>query len=183
MLSPVYNESVIAERVKEIASRMNADFGGEKDYVHVIVTLNGAFMFAADLIRQCKFPMMVHFVGASSYMGTEQQKDLRINADALPRSFGNKPVILIEDIVDSGRTIGKLRQMMVDRFAGTIKVVALLRRQGGGGNADYYGFTVPPGLFVVGYGLDLDGRFRELRDIQALNTATMMPGDTHKQMC
>jgi hypoxanthine phosphoribosyltransferase len=172
MLSPLYSESVIAERVREIADRLNAQYA-KADLVHAIVTLNGAFIFAADLVRQLKFPLMLHFAGATSYMGTEQQKDLRINADAIPHSFGNKPVILIEDIIDSGKTISKLRQIMADRFASSITVVALLRRQGGGGNADYFGFTVPPGLFVVGYGLDLDGRYRELRDIQGFVPATM----------
>ena len=170
MLSPLYSETVIADRVKEIADRMNADFTGA-DLVHIIVTLNGAFIFAADLVRQLKFPIVLHFAGATSYMGTEQSKNLRINADALPPSFGNKPVILIEDIVDTGNTVNKLRQIMADRFASMIRVAALLRRQSGGGKADYYGFTVPNGLFVVGYGLDLDGRYREFRDIRTITSA------------
>ena len=182
MLSQLYSQSVISDRVVEIAGRLNEDFKGE-ELVHVIVTLNGAFMFAADLIRKCDFPMMVHFVGAASYTGTEQDKDVRINASAVPPSFGNKPVILVEDIVDSGNTIGKLRQIMADRYASTIKVVSLLRRQGGGGTADYFGFTVPPGLFVVGYGLDLDGRYRELKEIKALDTATVAPGGNKNQLC
>lgn len=167
MLSALYSESVIHDRVRDIADRLNKDYS-DSDLVHIIVTLNGAFMFAADLIRYLKFPIVLHFAGASSYMGEEssENKNLRINADAIPLSFGNKPVILLEDIIDSGKTVGKLRQILVDRFASSISVVALLRRQGGGtAAADYYGFTVPQGLFIVGYGLDLDGRYRELREI------------------
>lgn len=180
MLSPLYSESVIADRVREIAERMNADFKNA-DIVHVIVTLNGSFMFAADLVRQLRFPIVMHFAGATSYTGVER-KQLRINAEALPPSFGNKPVILIEDIVDTGNTIGALRQMIAERFASEIKVAALLRRQSGGGKADYYGFTVPAGLFVVGYGLDLDGRYRELRDIKTVGVTTSTAGDA-RNLC
>lgn len=173
MLSALYSEAVIHDRVREIADRLNKDYG-DSDLVHIIVTLNGAFMFAADLIRHLKFPIVLHFAGASSYMGEQssENKNLRINADAIPVSFGNKPVILLEDIIDSGKTIGKLRQILVDRFASSITTVALLRRQGGVATAaDYFGFTVPQGLFIVGYGLDLDGRYRELRDICSVGAA------------
>lgn len=178
MLSPLYTEAVIQDRVSEIADKLNADFTGE-DLVHVIVTLNGAFIFAADLIRKLNFPVVLHFAGATSYMGNEDSKHMRINADALPKSFGNMPVILLEDIIDSGNTIGKLRHILVDKFAGSINVVALLRRQGAEGQPDYFGFTVPQGLFIVGYGLDLDGRYRELRDIQTVGIST----SSNKSMC
>ncbi|MEC9290959.1 MAG: phosphoribosyltransferase family protein [Pseudomonadota bacterium] len=170
MMTSLYSASAIDERVKDIAEDINKEFAGQ-DSIHAVVTLNGAFVFAADLIRHLKVPLVMHFAGATSYFGTNQ-KDLRINADALPPSFGGKPVLLIEDIVDSGNTIAMLRQIMADRSAGTIRVATLLKRQGSSGVADFYGFTVPEGLFVIGYGMDIDGRYRELPEIQTLGTAT-----------
>jgi len=170
MLSPLYSESAIAERVRNIAERLNDEYRDE-EVVHIVVTLSGAFIFAADLLRKLKFPIVVHFSGAAPYMGEEQQSQLRVSADDIPASFGNRPVVIIEDIVDSGNTMAKLRQLVVDRFASSIKVVALLKRQGSDSRADYYGFTVPRGLFVVGYGLDLDGRYRELREIHTVGIA------------
>lgn len=174
MLSPLYSSSAIAERVQDIADAINKEFDGESS-IHAVVTLNGAFMFAADLIRHVKIPLVLHFAGATSYFGTNQ-KDLRINADALPPSFGGSPVLLIEDIVDSGNTIAMLRQIMADRSAGTIRVASLLKRQDSKGVADFYGFTVPKGLFVVGYGMDLDGRYRELSEIKTLSMMTGSAG-------
>lgn len=170
MLSEVYSAGAIAERVKEIASHINREFKDEK-IIHAVVTLNGSFMFAADLIRHVKVPMEVHFAGTASYSGREKQ-DLRINPDAFPKSFGNAPVIIIEDIVDSGATIKQLRTLMAERFASHIKVASLLRRQGGNADPDWFGFTVPKNLFVVGYGMDMDGRFRELPDLKAISAAT-----------
>ena len=169
MLTPVYSASAIKERVANIAEDLNKDFSVDET-VHVIVTLNGSFMFAADLLRLLKFPVVVHFAGASSYLGTETQ-NLRIDPDSFPKSFGNKPVILIEDVVDTGKTLGLLRQIIADRFAGSIKVASLLKRQGGVG-CDYHGFTIPKDMFVVGYGMDMDGRYRELPDLRAIGSAT-----------
>ncbi len=168
MLSPLYSESAIADRVNDIADKLNAAYKGN-ELVHIVVTLSGAFIFAADLIRLLNFPIVVHFSGAAPYRGeSEPQSDLRVNADEIPPSFGNRPVVLIEDILESGKTVKKLRQIVADRMASSIEVVALLKRQSSDYKADYFGFTLPKGLFVVGYGLDLDGRYREMKEIQTV---------------
>ena len=170
MLSEVYSASAISDRVKDIAASINREYKDET-ILHVIVTLNGSFMFAADLIRQIDVPIEVHFAGTASYSGREKQ-DMRINPDAFPRSFGNAPVVIVEDIVDSGATIKQLRTLLAERFASSIKIASLLRRQSGNANPDWYGFTIPQNLFVVGYGMDMDGRYRELPDIRAISAAT-----------
>jgi hypoxanthine phosphoribosyltransferase len=175
MLSPVYSAASIKDRIEQIATAINKDYDGET-LIHVVITLNGSFMFAADLIRQIKVPMEVHFAGTASYSGTETE-DLRINPEAFPKSFGNNPVLIIEDIVDTGITIATLRTLIAERFASNIKVATLLRRQDGAGKADYYGFTIPQGLFVVGYGMDINGMYRGLPDLKAISTGT------HKGMC
>lgn len=175
-LSSLYSEATLQSRVKELAAQIRADLDAYPN-IHAVVAMNGAFMFAADLIRQLNLPLEMHFAGASSYHGMTQGA-LEINADALPPSFGNQPVLLIEDIMDSGNTINALRKIMVERQASVIKTVALLKRQGAEGQLDYNGFTVPRGLFVVGYGLDLDGRYRDLKDLKTFDAATMAKGTT-----
>lgn len=175
MLSPVYSAASIKDRIEQIATAINKDYTDET-LVHVVITLNGSFMFAADLIRKIEVPMEVHFAGTASYSGTETE-DLRINPEAFPKSFGNSPVLIIEDIVDSGVTITILRNLIAERFASNIKVATLLRRQDGAGKSDYYGFTIPQGLFVVGYGMDMNGMYRGLPDIKAISTGM------HKGIC
>ena len=170
MLSQAHSAAAISERVKDIANAINKRYEHEK-MLHIIITLNGAFMFGADLIRLLNVPVEVHFAGTGSYSGREK-KDLRIDPDALPKSFGNTPVIILEDIMDSGATIGHLRDILARRFASEIKVATLLRRQSGTADADWYGFTVPKGLFVVGYGMDMNGRYRELPDLNVVGIAT-----------
>lgn len=174
-MTNLYSAGSIKERVEKIAKDINNDFKGE-ELVHIVITLNGAFMFAADLVRLLDIPQQISFASASSYVGTQQGDSLSLNMDSLPRSFGNKPVILIEDIMDTGNTVTALRQVLADRMASTIKIAALLKRQGCDGHADYFGFTVPRGLFVIGYGMDMDSRYRELSDIQVLDGATMSGG-------
>ena len=180
MLSPLYSESAIADRVQDIADKLNKTYQGD-EIVHIVVTLSGAFIFSADLIRLLKFPIVVHFSGAAPYMGeNEPQSSLRVNADEIPPSFGNRPVVLIEDIVDNGNTLKKLRQIVADRMASSIEVVTLLKRQNSDAKADYCGFTIPKNLFVVGYGLDLDGRYRELKE---LKTFGIIAANDRKTMC
>ncbi len=173
-LTPLYSVNAIQDRVKQIAESLNKEYANE-GLVHAVVVLNGAFMFAADLIRELDLPLVVHFVGAPDYESSES-KAMRIQLDTLPKSFGNSPVLIIEDIVDGGNTIGKMRTELANRFAARIEVAALLKRQGGEGKADYHGFTVPKGLYLVGYGLDLDGRYRDIREICTFGTSTVKGG-------
>ena len=168
MMTELYSANAISERVEDIADDLNRAFKGAK-VVHAVVTLNGAFMFAADLVRHLDLPLVMHFAGEQSYLGT-QQGEMRINVNALPRSFNNEPVLVIEDIMDTGNTADILRGMIAERQSGQIKIAALLKRQGGDGAADYHAFTLPRGLFVVGYGMDMDGRYRELSNIYTMTS-------------
>lgn len=180
MLAPLYSESAISDRVHDIADKLNAQYK-ESEMVHIVVTLSGAFIFAADLIRLLDFPIIVSFSGLAPYAGENApQSNLRVNADEIPPSFGNCPVIIIEDIIDSGKTVSKLRQIVADRMAASIEVVALLKRQSSDAKADYFGFTIPKNLFIVGYGLDLDGKYRELKEIK---TVGVIASSETKAMC
>lgn len=169
-LTPMYSAAAIAERVNDMAATINRDFANA-DMVHVIVTLNGAFIFAADLIRKLNIPLMVHFAGGGTQYEGQTRRELALQPEALPHSFGNQPVIILEDLMDGGNTVTELRKLCVERSCGALKVAALLKRQGADGTVDYYGFTLPKGVFVVGYGMDMDGLFREMGDVAALGTA------------
>ncbi len=170
-METLYSAATIQSRVKDLADAINRDLKGSPE-VHVIITLNGAFMFAADLVRHLNFPMVLHFTGGSFFEGPIKH-DVSINPETLPSNFGGAPVLLLEDMLDSGKTINQLRQVFADRQAGRIQIATLLKRQGGKAEADHIGFTIPRQLFVVGYGLDLDGRYRELKEIFTLTNTTL----------
>lgn len=168
MISSIYSAGTIANRVKDIAAEINRDYKGQE--IHIIITLTGAFVFAADLIRHLTIPVIVNFAGSQSFSGKGAQ-DLRIDSDSIPPSFGNKPVLIIEDIIANGETVGTIRNLLADRFTGSIKVATLLKRQEAKIKADYCGFTIPKDTFIVGYGMDMDGKYRELPDIRAITNA------------
>lgn len=165
----LYSASSIDERVSNIAKDIQKDFHGANP-LHVVVTMNGAFMFAADLVRRINLPMVLHFTGGSYFEGAVKH-EVSMSGDTLPSSFSGAPVLLIEDVLDTGKSVGHLRQMLADRQASTISVATLLKRQGGGAKANYSAFTIPQELFVVGYGMDMDGRYRELKDIHTFATS------------
>jgi hypoxanthine phosphoribosyltransferase len=167
MMQPLYSQQVIANRVEKLADELNKKYKDESN-VHMVVTLNGAFIFAADLIRKLKFPVTLCFAGSVT-SNVQQVGDTRINSNALPKSFGNEPVIVLEDIIDSGKTIAILREMIASKFASSIDIVALVKRQSCKIAPDYACFTVPEGMFLVGYGLDLENRYRELPGIFSID--------------
>lgn len=167
LMQPLYSNKVIANRIEKLADELNKKYSQESN-VHMVVTLNGAFIFAADLIRKLKFPLTLCFAGSVT-SNVQQISDTRINANALPKSFGQQPVIVLEDIIDSGKTIGVLREMIAEKYASSIEVIALVKRQSCKVAPDYACFTVPEGMFLVGYGLDLDNRYRELSGIFAID--------------
>ena len=167
MLQPLYSKANIENRIEKLADELNKKYGSEKT-VHLVVTLNGSFIFAADLIRKLKFPLTMCFAGSITSK-VDQVSDTRINSNALPKSFGSTPVLILEDIIDSGKTIGVLRTIVAERFPSSIEVLALIKRQSCTIAPDYSCFTVPEGVFLVGYGLDLDNRYRELAGIYTID--------------
>jgi len=152
----------IAERVKLLAAELNADYEGRE--LLVIGILNGSFIFMADLIRELNIDLKVEFMGVSSYMdGVENSGKLLITKD-IHLSLNVADVLVVEDIIDSGVTAARLVEMLKSRNPRSIKVCALLNKQSRRVNsfsADYIGFEIED-EFVVGYGLDCAGRFRQL---------------------
>ena len=165
----LYSSSAIQDRVSDIASHLNSELKGSP-VVHVIVMMNGSFIFAADLVRKLNLPVVLHFTGGSYFEGAIK-REIGLREETLPSSFNNAPVVLVEDIIAEGKSINKLRQLLSDRQAKSISLASLLKRQGTDISPDHCAFTIPDEMFVVGYGLDLDGRYRELQDIYHLASA------------
>lgn len=158
----LFNPQEIQVQIERLASEIKQDFSGEA--IHLVGVLNGSFVFMADLVRSLHGQeLTTDFISVSSYEGTEStgQVEWRLKPKI---DFKNKNVIFIEDIVDTGRTMDALLKETKDMGAKTIKVCSLLHkpsREEIKVDIDYLGFTIED-KFVIGYGLDFDGRYREL---------------------
>lgn len=174
MMKMLYSAEAIQSRVADLSATLNKQLAGNRQ-VHVVVTMNGAFMFAADLCRQLLVPQVLHFTGGSYFQGAIKQ-DIAMSEQTLPSNFNLAPVVVIEDMLDSGTSLRQLRQMLGERGAGPITVVTLFKRVGSSAVADHVAFSLPKELFVIGYGLDMDGRYRELPALYTFEN-TVMSGE------
>lgn len=160
-ITPFISKEQIERRIRELGAQIARDFNGEE--LHVIGVLNGAFVFCADLIRSTNLPIVVHFIKASSYEGTQSSGRLNISLD-LSADITGKNILLVEDIIDTGLTITKLIELMKASSPKSLKVASLLykpARTVHKVDIDYLGFEIED-KFVIGFGLDFNGRYREL---------------------
>jgi hypoxanthine phosphoribosyltransferase len=158
----VVTEDAIRARIAELGERITRDFADEPPLL--ICVLKGAFVFLADLARAIRLPVEVDFMAVSSYgASTRSSGVVRIVKD-LDIDLAGRRVILVEDIVDSGLTLTYLRRNLAARQPKTLDVCALFVRQGNQKTEEelrYVGFEIPP-AFVLGYGLDVAERYRNL---------------------
>lgn len=162
-LETMYSAEEIRSRVIEIGAQITHDYAG-KDLVMVGV-LKGSCIFLADLIREIDLPLKIDFMAVSSYKdGTVSTGDVEILKD-LTNPIRDKDVIICEDIVDTGLTLFRLMEILGSRGASSLKIATLLDkpepRIKKELKIDYCGFQIP-NKFVVGYGLDAAGRYRNL---------------------
>jgi len=152
----------IAKRVKELGAEITRDYK-DRNLVLVII-LKGSFIFAADLCRAIDLPLRVDFLGVRSYgEGTESSGVVQITND-LSKPISGQDVLIVEDIVDTGLTIAHLMDLFHTRNPSTIKVASLLHKPARARvtvKIDYLGFTIED-KFVVGYGLDVAERYRNI---------------------
>lgn len=157
-------EKYITERVSSLARELEEK---EKDNDPVfVVVLNGAFMFASDLMKSIAFDCEVRFIKVTSYEGLKSTGEVHFDESVLGNVKGRN-LILVEDIVDSGTTMHHLLPKIKDMEVQSVKVATLLHKPDATVHEvplDYIGFSIPD-LFVVGYGLDYNDRGRNLRDI------------------
>ncbi len=167
-LTMLISRSVIEQTVARLAEEISEDYHGRQ--LVAVGILKGAFIFMADLVRQLDVPLEVDFVTVSSYgSGTVSSRAMTMHQD-LTTDIEGKDVLLIEDIVDSGHTVGCVIDHLLAKGAASVRLCALAdkpSRREREVSIDYLGFTVPD-RFVVGYGLDFDNKFRYLPDIYAL---------------
>ena len=161
----------IAKRVEEMGKQITADYEG-KDLI-VVVLLKGAAWFATDLTRAIDLPLRVDFMVASSYgNGTSTTGNVKVKLD-VSENIAGKHVLLIDDIIDSGVTFAAISDMLRQNKPASLKMVALCdkaERRINGMEADYVGFKIPD-EFVVGFGLDYAGDYRNLPYIGVLKPA------------
>ena len=161
----------IAKRVEEMGKQITADYEG-KDLI-VVVLLKGAAWFATDLTRAIDLPLRVDFMVASSYgNGTSTTGNVKVKLD-VSENIAGKHVLVIDDIIDSGVTFAAISDMLRQNKPASLKTVALCykaERRINGMEADYVGFKIPD-EFVVGFGLDYAGDYRNLPYIGVLKPA------------
>lgn len=156
------SEEEVTDKIKELGEVISKDYAGKE--VHLICVLRGGVFIAVDLAKRITVPVTLDFMSVSSYGdGTESTGRIKIIKD-LDDSITGKDVLIVEDIIDSGRTLGHLIEMLKTRKPNSIKLCTLLdkpERRVTDVKVDYVGFEIPD-EFVVGYGLDYAQKYRNL---------------------
>lgn len=159
--------SAIQSRIQELAVQLNTDYAGKKPLF--IAILNGSFMFAADLFKHITIDAEICFIKLASYKGMKSTGNV-VTAIGLDDDLHGKHVVLLEDIIDTGKTLHNFLPKLVHQQPASLKIVALLHKPEATKypvDISYTGFSIPD-KFVVGYGLDYDGLGRNLKEIYQL---------------
>ena len=161
-IKKLFSESEIKSRVKELSNELYSIYGDDK--VVFICTLKGAVFFACDLLKKYKGDARLEFLRASSYKGKTSTGKIELNLSISKENIEGEHVIIIEDIVDTGNTLKFLKEYISDMNPKSVKIITLLDKKARREveiEADYCGFEIDD-LFVVGYGLDYDQKYRNL---------------------
>jgi len=164
---PYLSAGEISAAIKKIASSLNAEYEGKKPLF--IAILNGSFIFASDLFKELTIEAEICFIKLASYKGTKSTGHI-VTAIGLDIDLIGRDVVIIEDIVDTGKTLNHFLPQLRHQQPASMKIVALLHKPEATLfplKIDYLGFTIPD-KFVVGYGLDYDGLGRNIPEIYKL---------------
>lgn len=164
---PFLSELDIQQQIKKIADAINSDYEGLRPMF--IAILNGSFMFAADLFKHITIDAEICFIKLASYKGTTSSGQV-ITAIGLDIDIIGRDIIILEDIVDTGKTLTEFLPQLLHHQPASMKIAALLHKPDAVKfpiRIDYLGFSIP-NKFVVGYGLDYDGLGRNLKEIYQL---------------
>lgn len=171
-LETLYSAEDLASRTRELAEDVRRTHPGGR--LVVVVVLRGAFVFAADLVRALwPLDLVVDFVALASYEGTESSGRVELVSD-LREDVAGAHVLVVEDICDTGLTLAFLVETLRARRPASVRTCVMLdkpSRRTVDFRTDFTGFTIPD-RFVVGYGLDLDGRYRNLPEIAVVHQAS-----------
>jgi hypoxanthine phosphoribosyltransferase len=171
------DEARIAARVhamgRQIAADLQADMARTgADQIVLVPILTGSIVFVADLIRQLPLKLSLGVVAVSSYPGRSMSSKGASIRSEIPADLGGKHVLVVDDILDSGRTLGLVRRLIEEQGPASVRIAVLLRKVLGAQRAEeppveYVGFDIPD-EFVVGYGLDYNGYYRNHPSIAVL---------------
>jgi hypoxanthine phosphoribosyltransferase len=164
------SSDIIQEKVKELATVLNKEYEGKRPLF--IAILNGSFMFAADLFKYLTIDAEVSFIKLASYRGMKSTGNV-VTAIGLEDDLFDRDVVILEDIVDTGKTLHEFLPKLQHQQPKSLKIVALLHKSSATKyplTVDYVGFDIPD-KFVVGYGLDYDGLGRNLAEIYQLTVS------------
>ena len=160
-------ETVIKQRIRELAQQMSRDLDGKNPLF--LAVLNGAFIFAADLMREMTIPCEISFVKLASYQGTTSTGSIK-EVIGINEDLSGRTVVIVEDIVESGLTIKRMMEQLGTRNPASVQVCTLLfkpEKLKEDLKLDYVAFSIPND-FILGYGLDYDQQGRQLKDVYSL---------------
>lgn len=161
-LETLLSEEQIQSRIEELAKIINKDYVGKK--ITVLCLLKGGIMFMTDLVKRIDIPMKMEFMVVSSYGDDTKSSGIVKILKDLDQSIENEHVLIVEDIIDSGRTLSYIVGILNSRNPASIKICTLLdkpQQRESEVAVDYVGFTIP-NEFVIGYGLDYEQYYRNL---------------------
>ncbi|MFY8005413.1 MAG: hypoxanthine phosphoribosyltransferase [Chitinophagaceae bacterium] len=164
---PYIQEAEILAAVEQLANTINKEYKDKKPLF--IAILNGAFMFASDLFKKINIEAEICFIKLASYKGTQSTGHV-ITSIGLDAAINQRHVIILEDIIDTGKTLHSFLPQLVNQNPASLKIATLLHKPDATiypVSVDYYCFKIP-NKFVLGYGLDYDGWARNLKDIYQL---------------
>lgn len=164
---PYIKAAEIKEQVNKLAQQINIDYADKKPLF--IAILNGSFMFASDLFKELTIDAEICFIKLASYKGTKSTGNV-ITSIGLDEPLNGRHVIIVEDIVDTGKTLHEFLPQLINQQPASLKIAALLHKPEALAHPlaiDYLGFEVP-NKFLLGYGLDYDGLGRNLKEIYQL---------------
>ncbi len=164
---PFLSEAIILEKIKELAAELNKDYAEKKPLF--IAILNGSFMFASDLFKELNIDAEICFIKLASYKGTKSSGQV-ITAIGLDMDITDRHVVIIEDIIDTGKTMKEFLPQLKNQHPASLKIAILLHKPDTTIHKvpiDYCCFSIP-NKFVVGYGLDYDGLGRNIRELYQL---------------
>ncbi len=165
--APYISAKEIGEQIKKLASQINNDYAGKKPLF--IAILNGSFMFASDLFKEVSIEAEICFIKLASYKGTKSTGNV-ITSIGLDEPLTDRHVIIVEDIVDTGKTLSEFLPQLYNQQPASLRIAALLHKPEALVHPlqiDYLGFSVP-NKFLLGYGLDFDGLGRNIPEIYQL---------------
>jgi hypoxanthine phosphoribosyltransferase len=169
---PYLPEALILEKIKELAQELNKDYYHKKPLF--IAVLNGSFMFAADLFKEISIEAEICFIKLASYKGTKSTGHV-ITAIGLDTDITDRHVVILEDIIDTGKTMNEFLPQLHNQHPASLKVAVLLHKPDATVfpvPIDYCCFSIP-NKFVLGYGLDYDGLGRNIREIYQLEEGAL----------